>query len=82
MLVSIIAIGNSKGVRIPKSVIDQLHISDKVEMEIENHQIILKPIKSRPREGWDISFKKMHVSHDDMLIIPESPQEEAFQWEW
>jgi len=82
MHVSIVAIGNSKGIRIPKSVLDQLNISDKVDMEIENQKIILKPIKDRPRQGWDISFKEMHNMKDDVLIFPESMEAEEFQWEW
>ena len=82
MLVSVVAIGNSKGVRIPKSVIDQLHISDKVEMEVENQQIILKPIKEKSRSGWEIAFKEMHDSHDDTMIFPETNENEGFEWEW
>jgi len=82
MHVSVVAIGNSKGIRIPKSVLDQLNISDKVDMEIENQKIILKPIKDRPRLGWDTAFKEMHNMKSDVLIIPESMEEDEFQWEW
>jgi len=82
MLISVVAIGNSKGIRIPKSVLDQLHISDKVDMEIDNHQIILKPIKEKPRAGWDIAFKDMHKEKYDAMLIPETTEQEGFQWEW
>lgn len=82
MLVSVVAIGNSKGIRIPKSVIEQLHISDKVEMEVDNQQIILKPHNRKPREGWENAFKEMHNSQDDILLIPEITENEDFQWEW
>ena len=82
MLVSIIAIGNSKGIRIPKSIIDQLNISDQIEMEVENQQIILKPIKEKPRSGWESAFKEMHDVEDDFLLIPGINENEDFQWEW
>lgn len=82
MLVSVVAIGNSKGIRIPKAVLDQLHISDKVDMEIENQQIVLKPVKEKPRAGWDAAFKNMHKENDDILLIPEAPEQDGFQWEW
>lgn len=82
MLVSVVPIGNSKGIRLPKSVIDQLHISDKVEMEVENEQIILKPIKEKPRSGWENAFKEMHNSGDDSLLISDLKDDESFQWEW
>ena len=82
MLVSIVAIGNSKGIRIPKSIIEQLHISDKIEMEVENQQIILKPFKDKPRSGWESAFKEMHDLKEDNLLIPEINENEDFQWEW
>lgn len=82
MLVSVVAIGNSKGIRIPKSVLDQLDISDKVDMEIDNQQIILKPIKKKPRTGWDSAFKEMHKEKDDTMLIPEITEREDFKWEW
>jgi antitoxin MazE len=82
MLVSVVAIGNSKGVRIPKSVLDQLDISDKVDMEIDNQQIILKPIKKKPRAGWDNAFKEMHREKNDTLLFSEITEQDDFQWEW
>jgi len=82
MLVSVVAIGNSKGIRIPKAVLDQLHISDKLDMEIDHQQIILKPIKEKPRKGWDIAFQKMHTNNDDALLISETTEQDGFQWEW
>ncbi len=82
MLVSVVAIGNSKGIRIPKSVIDQLQISDKVEMEVENQQIILKPLREPPRGGWEDAFKSLYKAGEDTLLIPDDDESEYFQWEW
>ena len=82
MLVTVIAIGNSKGIRIPKSVIDQLHISDKLEMAVENQQLVLTPVKEKPRSGWEKAFQEMHEAQDDQLILTDSPENEAFEWEW
>ena len=52
MIVSLVAIGNSKGIRIPKAVLDHL--------EIENGSIILNPITKNPRQGWEEAFQKMN----------------------
>lgn len=82
MLVSVVAIGNSRGVRIPKSILDQLQISDKVDLEIENQHIVLKPVKPQVRIGWDSAFKNMHSEQHDTLILPESDEGEPFTWEW
>ena len=69
MLLTIVQIGNSKGIRIPKSILKQCHITDKVNMEIEENKIILKPINNIPRQGWNEKFKKMRLNYDDKLLI-------------
>ncbi|MEK7747517.1 MAG: AbrB/MazE/SpoVT family DNA-binding domain-containing protein [Nitrospirota bacterium] len=82
MLVSVVQIGNSRGIRLPKAILDQLSITDKLDLEIENSQIILKPIPRNPREGWDAAFKKMSAEGEDQLIIPEEIPAKDFEWEW
>ena len=82
MLVSVVVIGISKGIRIPKSVLDQLHISDTVDMEVEKNQIILKPVQHKPREGWDLAFQEMHENQDDTLLMPPLDEQDGFEWEW
>ena len=70
-----------KGIRLPKFILDELHIYDIVEMIIdkEKNEIILKPLK-KVREGWDEAFKKMHENHDDRLLIDDST--DLTDWEW
>ena len=80
MEVSIIQIGNSKGLRLTKSILDRYNIKDKVELILEEGQIILKPI-DHPRKGWDKAFKKMHEHGDDQLLLNDVFNEETFE-EW
>jgi len=80
MEVSIIKIGNSKGLRLSKAIIDKYNIKDKVELILENDKIILKPL-DEPRKGWDAAFKKMHDHGDDNLLINDLFEEENFD-EW
>ncbi len=82
MLVSLISIGNSKGIRLPKAILEQLNIHDKLELEIEEKQLILKPINNKPREGWEESLKQMSSNNEDSLLIPETNEKGAFEWEW
>ena len=49
MKVSVVPIGNSRGIRLPKAILEQLQISDQVELEVENKQIVLRPINKSPR---------------------------------
>lgn len=80
MEIPIIQIGNSKGFRLSKTILERYHITDKVEMILEKGQIILRPI-SEPRKGWDKAFKKMHDEGDDQLFFNDVFEDENFD-EW
>lgn len=77
MEVSIIAIGNSKGIRLSKTLIEKYNLKDKVKLILEKDQIILKPI-TEPRKGWEESFSKMHKRGDDALLIDDVFEDENF----
>ena len=80
MELSIINIGNSKGVRLSKTILEKYSISDKVELILEKDYIILKP-KTEPRKGWDKAFEKMHKNGDDQLLMDDVFEDESFE-EW
>ncbi len=80
MEVSIIKIGNSKGIRLPKSLLEKYNIKDKVELIFEKGYLILKPV-NEPRKGWDKAFKAMHENGDDKLLIDDVFDNENFE-EW
>ena len=76
----IIKIGNSKGLRLSKTILEQYNIKDKVEIILEAGQIVLKPI-SKPRENWEKAFAEMNKSGDDQLLIDDVFEDENFE-EW
>jgi len=80
MEVSVIKIGNSKGIRFSKTIIERYNIRDTVEMILDKGHIIIKP-HSRPRKGWDKAFIEMHANGDDKLIMPDVFEEENLE-EW
>ena len=82
MLVSVIPIGNSRGIRIPKSILQQLNIEESLELEIHDKEILLKPVNKKPRENWGKAFKDMHKNGDDKIIIDDFDEQADFQWEW
>jgi antitoxin MazE len=69
-------------VRLPKAILDQLQISEKLELEVENQRIVLKPIHTQPRLGWADAFKNMASLHEDDLVIKDSQISDGFEWEW
>jgi antitoxin MazE len=80
MDISVIPIGNSKGIRLSKTILEKYNITDKVELILEKGYIILKP-KSEPRAGWGKAFKKMHENGDDKLLINDVFEDENLE-EW
>ena len=80
MELSIIQIGNSKGFRLSKTLIEKYNIKDKVELILEKGYIILKPISS-PRKGWDKAFKEMNENEDDQLFLNDIFEDENLE-EW
>ncbi len=82
MKANIISIGNSKGIRIPSTIIKQCNIGDSVDLEVEEGRIILKPLIEKPREGWNKAFRLMHERNEDTLLIDETVNFSAEDWEW
>jgi len=80
MEVSIIKIGNSKGLRLSKTLIEKYNIKDKVELILKKGYLILKPISS-PRKGWETAFKEMNENGDDQLLFDDVFENENLE-EW
>jgi antitoxin MazE len=70
MQVRVIKIGNSKGIRLSKTILQKYDIQDNVELILEDEQIVVKP-SSKVRSGWDAAFRKMHLEGDDQLLIDD-----------
>jgi antitoxin MazE len=83
MKADLVRIGNSQGVRIPKTVIEECGFVGRVELRIEGNSLIITPARA-PREGWDDAFARMAERGDDVLLLPDD-LEHAFdetEWEW
>jgi antitoxin MazE len=80
MEISVIKIGNSKGIRLSKTLLDRYNIKDSVDLIMDKGQIILKPI-SKPRKGWEKAFEKMAENGDDKLLIDDVFDDENLE-EW
>lgn len=78
----IVRIGNSRGIRIPKNVIDQLNLSDDVELVVESDHIEVRAGR-KPRANWDDAFREMAKRGDDKLVTQPVPTTwDVEEWEW
>lgn len=80
MLVPVVPIGNSRGIRFPKLVLDKFLVKDKMDMEVTEKGILLTPVKDIPRADWAEAFYSMHENKED--VLKEIPESGDFEWEW
>ncbi|MBW7899449.1 hypothetical protein B188_29110 [Candidatus Brocadiaceae bacterium B188] len=81
MKTKLISIGNSKGIRIPTAILKQCKIENEITLEVEKETIVIKPIKTSPREGWSNAFRLMHEKKEDTLLLDETT-DFMENWEW
>jgi antitoxin MazE len=80
----IVKIGNSRGIRIPKILLDQVQLSDEIEVEVQGDKLIIRSLR-RPRQGWDKQFAEMASRGDDQLLDSETSNSSSWdkdEWEW
>ncbi len=70
MQLAIVPIGNSRGIRLPKMLLDKYGFGDAVEVELRDDALVLKAVR-KPRDGWEVAFQQMHENGDDTLVIPD-----------
>jgi antitoxin MazE len=83
MKTRIVQIGNSQGVRIPKSLLEQTGLNGEVDICAQDDTLVIRPTR-KPREGWEEAFKQAAQGGEDPLAdevyIPTKWDEE--EWEW
>jgi antitoxin MazE len=85
MQVSVEKIGNSKGIRIPKKVLDQCHVEDTLELTLKNDEIVLTPVHRKPREGWAEAFEAAagkYGAEPANRVWLDAKLVEGDDWEW
>lgn len=79
MEIDLIQVGNSKGIRIPKKILEQYAMEGKLHMELAEEGILLKPV-NQPRLGWGEAFAAMAAAGDDELLIQDVFEDENLDW--
>ncbi len=84
MRAHVVRIGNSRGIRIPKAMLEQCRLDGPVELEVERGRLIVRS-PARPREGWEEAFREMAERGDDALLDAGSltpTKWERDEWTW
>jgi antitoxin MazE len=82
MRMNIVRIGNSQGLRLPKTLLEACGIRDAVEVSVEEGRLIVSPVR-KARAGWAEAAVLMAARGEDALIDPESATSfDEDEWEW
>jgi antitoxin MazE len=83
MRTELVRIGNSRGIRIPKPLIEQCGLGNTVELRVENDRLVISPRRG-PREGWEEAFRAAGSAiNDEHLLQTAAPNEfDRKDWKW
>lgn len=77
-------IGNSAGIVIPKPLLSEIgaQAGDKIDISVENGQIVVKLLPVNPREGWAEDAERLVAEGDADLVWPEFANDFDDEWTW
>ena len=97
MKARLVRIGNSRGVRLPKPLIEEAGLSDEVELQVRDGSVVIRPVKAlragwaesaktlraSGSDGWAVAAKRLRQKDGDHLLDPASSTRfDEEEWEW
>jgi antitoxin MazE len=78
----VVRIGNSRGIRIPKTLLEEAELSDEVELHAEPGRLVVEAVR-HARKGWAAAAQRMHARSEDRLLDEPTPTRfDSEEWEW
>lgn len=82
MKTKIVRIGNSRGVRIPKPLLEEAGLEDEVELSVIEDSIVIEAAH-QTRAGWSDAARTLHEREGDELLDEVTPTRfDETEWEW
>jgi antitoxin MazE len=81
MKARLVRIGNSRGIRLPKAVIDQVGLEDEVELRVEAQRLVILPV-ARSRAGWAEAIHRMGADSATSLGSSMPTRFDEAEWRW
>jgi antitoxin MazE len=72
MIAKLVSIGNSRGVRIPRKLIEKYHLSDTIIIEEAGDGLFIKPELSASRLSWEETYKEMAESGESWVDFEDA----------
>ena len=83
MKTRLVRIGNSRGVRLPKPLIEEAGLSEEVELRVREGAIVIAAVE-QARAGWAEAAERLRERGEDELLDPPVSIrfDEEEEWEW
>ena len=82
MKAQLVRIGNSRGIRLPKVVIEQARLTDEVELEVRGATVVITAAR-KARDGWAEAAQHLHSQGGAQLLDPPTSTDfEEAEWQW
>lgn len=81
MRAKLVQVGNSRGVRLPKAMIEEAGLGEDIELSLRKGEIVIARAK-QVREGWAEAFREMATREKGLLDSPTPTRFDEREWEW
>ena len=82
MKTKLIPIGNSRGVRIPKPLLEEAGLREDVEIEVVQSGIMIRGVDA-PRAGWAAAAERIRERNEaELLDEPIATVFDETEWAW
>jgi antitoxin MazE len=82
MKARLIRIGNSRGVRLPKPLIEEAGLQEEVEVQVRGNALVISS-SNRPRAGWAEAARQLRERGEDRLLDePTRTRFDEQEWRW
>jgi antitoxin MazE len=82
MRAKLVQIGNSRGVRLPKPLLQEAGLTDEVEIRARKGAIVIERV-GRPRVGWAAAARRLRKRNEDRLLDdPVGTRFDDQEWQW
>ena len=77
----LVRIGNSRGVRLPKAIIDQVGLEEEIELRVEDRCVVISSV-TPPRAGWSEAARRLAADSRGLLdpVTPTRFDEDEWRW--
>jgi antitoxin MazE len=81
MKARLVRIGNSRGIRLPKTIIEQVGLDDEVELRVEDQRLVIVPA-TRPRAGWAEAVQALGAESAKQMDTSRPTRFDETEWQW